>query len=475
MKLMLDMFQNQRKRQSQKIEEYNKHRKDLNKDDKNVVVGSMDIVKWYPSMIAEPSAREIRNMLEKSEIEFKAFDFDITSKFLGEHLSKVEIIEEGMEEILYLKKEKATKLKKKNIVKNVNKNQKQKRNKKTMNRKNMKNIINEVTDKDNTTSIGSMNEVENENIADIVHTNPLEEPNNETINTSNMNEVVKNNKDNTTSIGSKEIIENDQIVENVNRKPVEGRNKRFINPNNMNYEDENIVFNVRNDQDNTTSIGGMEIIENEDIVEYVNRKQLEGQNKRLINPNNLNDENETNIVVNVKNIQDNTIPIDGKKIIENDNIVENVKDKSLEKQNKETMNTTTMKENEENINVENVNVKQTQKHKNGISNAVNMKQNQTKRNVCKDATKKCNERKRKTFEDLYEAPRRKPTKFEERKMISKSLEILIISCMKNHVYKFENKIRKQSEGGHIGLGLTGEVADCFMIQWEKECIHKCKT
>ena len=100
----------------------------------------------------------------------------------------------------------------------------------------------------------------------------------------------------------------------------------------MNYEDENIVFNVRNDH-NTTSIGGMEIIENEDIVEYVNRKQLEGQNKRLINPNNLNDENETNIVVNVKNIQDNTIPIDGKKIIENDNIVENVKDKSLEKQN----------------------------------------------------------------------------------------------------------------------------------------------
>ena len=62
----------------------------------------------------------------------------------------------------------------------------------------------------------------------------------------------------------------------------------------MNYEDENIVFNVRNDH-NTTSIGGMEIIENEDIVEYVNRKQLEGQNKRLINQNNLNYEGEINI------------------------------------------------------------------------------------------------------------------------------------------------------------------------------------
>ena len=38
-------------------------------------------------------------------------------------------------------------------------------------------VIDEVTDKDNTTSIGGMNEVENEKIADIVHTNPLEEPN----------------------------------------------------------------------------------------------------------------------------------------------------------------------------------------------------------------------------------------------------------------------------------------------------------
>ena len=37
-----------------------------------------------------------------------------------------------------------------------------------------------------------------------------------------MNEVVKNN---TTSIGSKEIIENYEIVENVNRKPLEGRKR----------------------------------------------------------------------------------------------------------------------------------------------------------------------------------------------------------------------------------------------------------
>ena len=59
-------------------------------------------------------------------------------------------------------------------------------------------------------------------------------------------------------------------------------------------------------------------------------------------------------------------------------------------------------------------------------------------------------------------------------MISKALELLIISCMENHVYKFNNTIRKQSDGGPIGLGLTCEIADCFMIRWEKQFLKKYK-
>ena len=50
----------------------------------------------------------------------------------------------------------------------------------------------------------------------------------------------------------------------------------------------------------------------------------------------------------------------------------------------------------------------------------------------------------KAHKNRFNPPKRKPTKNEERKMIGKSVEILIISCMKNHVYKFGNKIRKQS-------------------------------
>ena len=41
--------------------------------------------------------------------------------------------------------------------------------------------------------------------------------------------------------------------------------------------------------------------------------------------------------------------------------------------------------------------------------------------------------------------------------------------MKNYAYKFNNTIRKQSDGG-----LTCEIADCFMIRWEKQFLKKCK-
>ena len=52
-------------------------------------------------------------------------------------------------------------------------------------------------------------------------------------------------------------------------------------------------------------------------------------------------------------------------------------------------------------------------------------------------------------------------------MFAKAQEILIITAMKNHVYRFGNKIRVQKEGGPIGLSLTGDVADCVMICWDK--------
>ena len=98
-------------------------------------------------MKALPSAQEIREMVEESEIDFKGFDFDVVSKYLGEYLTPDEIIKEGMEDIVYIKKEKAkrktsTSRKKKKSVKNVNKKLSKKADKKTMNIKHGKKKVN---------------------------------------------------------------------------------------------------------------------------------------------------------------------------------------------------------------------------------------------------------------------------------------------------------------------------------------------
>ena len=69
-------------------------------------------------------------------------------------------------------------------------------------------------------------------------------------------------------------------------------------------------------------------------------------------------------------------------------------------------------------------------------------------------------------------PQRTPTQEEQRKLFGKALEIMIITCMNNHVYQFENQFRIQKQGGPIGLKLTGEIADCIMIDWDKKITDK---
>jgi hypothetical protein len=44
------------------------------------------------------------------------------------------------------------------------------------------------------------------------------------------------------------------------------------------------------------------------------------------------------------------------------------------------------------------------------------------------------------LKERYDPPLRKPTEIEERKMLGKVIEELIIAGMTNHVYRFKNKI-----------------------------------
>ena len=83
--------------------------------------------------------------------------------------------------------------------------------------------------------------------------------------------------------------------------------------------------------------------------------------------------------------------------------------------------------------------------------------------------------KRKKKEAIIIKPKREPTKEERKRMLAKAVEILIIETMKNHVYRFGNEFRVQSSGGPIGLSLTGEVADCMMIDWDKDFLGKLNT
>ena len=71
----------------------------------------------------------------------------------------------------------------------------------------------------------------------------------------------------------------------------------------------------------------------------------------------------------------------------------------------------------------------------------------------------------------WNKPTKKITEEDEavqKKMITEALRIIIKFIMKNHIYQFDNKIRKQENGGAIGVELTGELAKIFMVWWTKQ-------
>ena len=57
-------------------------------------------------------------------------------------------------------------------------------------------------------------------------------------------------------------------------------------------------------------------------------------------------------------------------------------------------------------------------------------------------------------------------------MFGNAIELMVRIGMENHIYRFNNKIRIQKCGGPIGLALTGEVADCYMLNWDQKFLDK---
>ena len=72
----------------------------------------------------------------------------------------------------------------------------------------------------------------------------------------------------------------------------------------------------------------------------------------------------------------------------------------------------------------------------------------------------------------WNPPQSLPNNLNAKKMLAEALYIGIKFTMSNHIYRFDDKIKKQAKGGPIGLELTGEVALIFMAWWDKEFKRK---
>ncbi|CAB4043091.1 Hypothetical predicted protein [Paramuricea clavata] len=70
--------------------------------------------------------------------------------------------------------------------------------------------------------------------------------------------------------------------------------------------------------------------------------------------------------------------------------------------------------------------------------------------------------------ELWNPPRKKPDEFTKNTMLIEALRVILKVVIKNHVYLFDNEIRKQSKGGAMGLRLTGILAQIFMMWWDRE-------
>ena len=345
------------------FEKYNKGRisKELGK--KKMIVGSMDIEKYYPRLIAEPAAKKFKEMMIKSDLEFDGIDYVEVSKYLAKNMSKEEKEEESMEDILHIKKVKVktSKLTKEAIVNN------EKESKET----------NTVDEKEKENDVNNGKESE-ENIV-------------------NKEKEIKETMDTENSGGNK---------------------------NNVNETKENEVKTL-----DTPQSGGKD----EDKESDVN-KEKENETKETLDTENGGGTKEKGNKTKSKEMT--TLNNGGNQI--------DVNETNYDNENENETNKAVNNDEKEN------------KNENGSTNNVDNKD-----------TLPSEDEKAKNKNEEFDPPKRDSSEQEKKCMLAKAMEIMIIAAMKNHTYKFGNKIRIQKFGGPIGLSLTGELADCVMIDWDK--------
>ena len=56
----------------------------------------------------------------------------------------------------------------------------------------------------------------------------------------------------------------------------------------------------------------------------------------------------------------------------------------------------------------------------------------------------------------------------KRRMLVEAMKVVLKTLLESHTYDFASEIRRQKEGGAIGMELTGVVAQIFMVWWDRE-------
>ena len=95
-----------------KLEMFNNRRFKITPKLKKLIIASMDIEKYYPSILSKESALIIRRMWEESDLFIEELDMDKLLKYLAKYLTRDDIIAEGFEDLLYTKEVKEKKKKK---------------------------------------------------------------------------------------------------------------------------------------------------------------------------------------------------------------------------------------------------------------------------------------------------------------------------------------------------------------------------
>ena len=326
-----------------KFEEYNHRRIQNGYSSRNVIIASMDIDKWFPTMKIRPMTKEVKQMIVDSEIEFKEIDYENASKYLGEKMTIEEILEEKMEDILYIEAEKMRRLEKAKYS-----------------------VTNDVT-----SARGN-------------------------------DEANKAHKD---------CAEGRRVAHDVT--PVNDENKKVEA-----HKDCAKEIKVTNDvtlacNDEKENEAHKECVENETVTNDVTSTSRDDK----VNKAHKDCAEGKRVAYDVTPVNN-----DSKKVEANKDCAADFK----------------------------------------VTNDVNPACDDEKENK---AHKEC----------VIIPPKRNPNEVEKRNMIGKMVEIMAVLGMENHVYRFENIIRKQRSGGPIGLSLTGDIADCYLIGWDKKFIKKLKA